>query len=125
MSIRPIESAADYTAAMAVIDDLLARPAATPEEEALLHALTVLVDDYEARHHPIAALDPVTFLQAHMENSGHTQAELAALIGRSQASEVLNRRRPMSLETIRKICAAWKIPADLLIAPYPVSRNAA
>ncbi len=57
---------------------------------------------------------------------GHSQAELADILGsRSRASEVLARRRPLTLEMIQKINASWKIPADLLVQPYRVAAKAA
>jgi transcriptional regulator with XRE-family HTH domain len=57
---------------------------------------------------------------------GHTQAELAKILGsRSRASEILSRRRPLTLDMIQKINARWKIPADLLVQPYRVSASAA
>jgi antitoxin component HigA of HigAB toxin-antitoxin module len=57
---------------------------------------------------------------------GHTQAELARILGsRSRASEILARRRPLTLEMIQKITAGWKIPADLLVQPYRTADSAA
>ena len=61
-----------------------------------------------------------------IEELGHSQAELADILGsRSRASEVLARRRPLTLEMIQKINASWKIPADLLVQPYRISATAA
>jgi HTH-type transcriptional regulator/antitoxin HigA len=60
------------------------------------------------------------------EELGHSQAELADILGsRSRASEVLARRRPLTLEMIQKINANWKIPADLLVQPYRIAASAA
>ena len=70
--------------------------------------------------------DPVDVLNYAIEELGHSQAELADILGsRSRASEVLARRRPLSLEMIQKMNAIWKIPADLLVQPYRVAARAA
>jgi HTH-type transcriptional regulator/antitoxin HigA len=68
----------------------------------------------------------VDVLRYGIEELGHNQAELADILGsRSRASEVLARRRPLTLEMIQKINASWKIPADLLVQPYPIAKTAA
>jgi HTH-type transcriptional regulator/antitoxin HigA len=60
-----------------------------------------------------------------IDELGHSQAELAELLGsRSRASEVLSRRRPLTVDMIHKISEAWKIPADLLVRPYKIKRAA-
>ena len=88
-----------------------------------------LVETYEARRWPLKIrrrFDPVDVLHYAIEELGHSQAELAAILGsRSRASEVLARRRPLTLEMIQKINANWKIPADLLVKPYRVAATAA
>jgi len=61
-----------------------------------------------------------------IDELGHTQAELARILGsRSRASEILSRRRPLTLEMIQKITTRWKIPADLLVQRYRVGTRAA
>ncbi|WP_349626991.1 helix-turn-helix domain-containing protein [Rhodopseudomonas palustris] len=87
-----------------------------------------LVELYEAKRWPIAIgedQDPVDVLQYAIDELGHTQTELAELLGsRSRASEVLSRRRALTVEMIRKIANAWKIPADLLVRPYKTEHAA-
>ena len=74
----------------------------------------------------LGRFDPVDLLHYAIKELGHTQAELADILGsRSRASEVLARRRPLTLEMIQKINANWKIPADLLVQPYRVAATAA
>ena len=69
--------------------------------------------------------DPIDVLRYAIDEFGHTQAELAELLGsRSRASEVLARRRALTVEMIHKIGEAWKIPADLLVRPYKIERAA-
>ena len=83
-----------------------------------------LVEAYEERRWPLKSrrrFDPVDVLRYAIDELGHTQAELAKILGsRSRASEVLARRRPLTLEMIQKINATWKIPADLLVRPYKI-----
>ena len=70
----------------------------------------------------VDAADPVDLLNYAISELGHSQAELAELLGsRSRASELLNRRRPLTVEMIHRISEAWKIPADLLVRPYRVA----
>ena len=77
---------------------------------------------YEERRWPLQGrrrFDPVDVLHYAVDELGHSQVELADILGsRSRASEVLARRRPLTLEMIQKINASWKIPADLLVRPY-------
>jgi HTH-type transcriptional regulator / antitoxin HigA len=82
-----------------------------------------LVEKYEEGRWPaIDASDPIDLLHFAISEFGHTQAELADLLGsRSRASEVLNRRRALTVEMIRTISDAWKIPADLLVRPSLVA----
>ena len=124
-SIRPIRTARGHKAALAEITALLAADKPTKDQEDRLEVLTVLVNDYEDRAFPIEAMDPVDLVQAHMQNSGRSQKDLAALVGRALASLILSRQRAMSLEVIRKISAAWGIPADLLIKPYALTAKRA
>ena len=87
----------------------------------LVHA--ALVAAWEERHEPIEAPDPIEAIRAHMTDHGLGQADFARLLGtRSLASDILNRRRALSLGAIRKISTAWSIPADVLIQPYKLTR---
>jgi HTH-type transcriptional regulator/antitoxin HigA len=80
------------------------------------------VETYEERRWSLPSrrrFDPIDVLRYAIEELGHTQAELAKTIGsRARASEILARRRPLTLQMIQKISAAWKISADLLVRPY-------
>ena len=90
----------------------------TPEG-AVLDALATLVQAYEDRRWPPEALDPIEAIQASMQWNGRTQADLAELLGsRSRASEILNRKRGLTVEMIHKLQSEWGIPAELLIRPY-------
>jgi antitoxin component HigA of HigAB toxin-antitoxin module len=128
MEIRPIRSDEDHRAALAEIEKLWGAPDGTPEGD-ILDILVTLVETYEKRRWPLKSrrrFDPVDVLRYAIDELGHTQTELAEILGsRSRASEVLARRRPLTLEMIQKITAGWKIPADLLVQRYRVSARAA
>jgi HTH-type transcriptional regulator/antitoxin HigA len=125
MDIKAIRTNKDYRQALASIDALLAKKRLSATEDNALEALGILVAAYEERVFPMPKLDPIEFLQAHMENSGRTQSDLAALIGSPLASLILNRRRAMSLDVIRRISAAWHVPIELLISEYALEKRSA
>ena len=128
MEIRPIRTDKDHRSALAQVEKLWGARAGTPSGDKL-DILLVLVETYEERRWPLKSrrrFDPVDVLYFAIDELGHTQAELAKILGsRSRASEVLARRRPLTLEMIQKITASWKIPADLLVQPYRVVASAA
>ena len=128
MQIRPIRTDKDHRAALAEIEKLWGASSGTPEGDKL-DILVTLVETYEERRWPLKSrrrFDPVDVLRYSIDELGHTQAELAEILGsRSRASEVLARRRRLTLEMIQKITAGWKIPADLLVPRYRVSARAA
>ncbi len=127
MEIRPIRTDEDHRAALAEIEACWGAAEGT-EEADKLDVLLALVEAYEAKRWPIDfddRFDPVDVLTYAIEELGHTQAELAELLdSRSRASEILSRRRALTVEMIHKISEAWKIPADLLVRPYTVDHAA-
>jgi len=127
MDIRPIRTDEDHRAALATIEACWGAPEGT-EEGDKLDVLSALVEIYEAKRWPIeasASFDPIDVLHYALAELGHTQVDLAELLGsRSRASEILARRRPLTVEMIHKISEAWKIPAELLVRPYRVERAA-
>ena len=118
MEIHPIRNDHDHAAAIREIAKLWGAATGT-EEGDKLDILATLVEKYEETRWPsVDVSDPVDLLNYAIEELGHSQAELAELLGsRSRASELLNRRRPLTVEMIQKISQAWKIPADLLVKP--------
>src|SRR4051812_4799963 len=118
MEIFPIRNDEDHAAALREIEKLWGASAGT-EDGDKLDILATLVEKYEEGYWPnVDVSDPIDLLNYAIEELGHTQAELAELLGsRSRASELLNRRRPLTVEMIHKISEAWKIPADLLVKP--------
>lgn len=127
MTIRPIRSDAAHRKALAEIDTLWGARAGSKDGERL-DVLLALVDLYESKRWPMeidAGFDPVDVLDYAIAELGHTQSELADLLGsRARASEILSRRRALTVGMIRKIAAAWKIPADLLVREYRLKRAA-
>ncbi len=123
MDIRPIRSDADHRAALAEIESCWG--AADGDR---LDVLAALVESYEARRWPIEptkTFDPVDVLHYAIDELGHTQAELAELLGsRSRASEVLSRKRALNVDMIHKISESWQIPAGLLVRPYKIEKAA-
>ncbi len=121
MTIKPIRSETDYDAALAEIDRLMGVPPDTPESDKL-EVLVTLVERYESEHWDIDAPDPVSAIHHVMEARGLRQQDLAVLIGsQSHASEVLGRRRPLSLAMIRVLATEWSLPADVLVREYELA----
>lgn len=121
MTITPIRSEADYDAALVEIDRLMGVTRGTPESDRL-EVLVTLVERYEAERWSIDAPDPISAINHVMEARGLRQRDLAALIGsQSHASEILRRRRPLSLAMIRVLAAEWSLPADVLVREYELA----
>lgn len=121
MNIRPIKTDNDHREALGEIDRLWNAPEGSPEGDRL-DVLVTLVAAYEAKRWPRDGLDPVETIRLHMEWNGLSQSDLGRLLGsRSRASEVLNRKRLLTLEMIHKLRSEWHIPAELLVQPYKVS----
>jgi HTH-type transcriptional regulator / antitoxin HigA len=115
MDIRPIRTDTDHDAAIARIEALWEARPGTPEHDEI-EVLSVLVSTYEDGRWPILPPDPVEAIKFHMEQNGLQQKDLASVIGSvSRASEVLSRRRPLTVAMIRHIHAAWSVPLASLI----------
>lgn len=127
LEIRPIRTDEDHRAALAEIEACWGAPEGS-EEGDKLEVLVALVELYEAKRWPVETdetFDPIDVLHYAIEELGHTQPELAELLGsRSRASEILSRRRALTVDMIHKISETWKIPADLLVRPYHLERAA-
>ena len=121
MEIKPIRNEADYDAALEAIDGLMGAAPETPDGDAL-EVLVTLVEAYEAERWPMEAPDPVSMIEHAMEACGFRQRDLATLIGsQPRASEILNRRRPLTLPMIRALSREWKLPADMLVGEYDLA----
>jgi HTH-type transcriptional regulator/antitoxin HigA len=116
MDIKPIRSEADYEAALKEIETLVDSQPGTPEADQM-EVLVTLVEAYEARHYPIPEPDdPVGVLEYYMDSRGLSRSDLLPYLGsKERVSEILNRKRGLSLEMIRRLHAGLGIPADLLV----------
>jgi len=124
MDIRPIRTEADYQAALAEIERLFGTALNTPEGDRL-DVLTTLVEAYEDLHYRIPAPDPVEAIKYYMESRGLSRGDLEPYLGsRARVSEVLSRKRPLSLGMIRRLHTGLGIPADVLIESYAVAKTA-
>lgn len=121
MEIRPIRTEADYEAALAEIETLMDAEPGTPEEERL-DVLATLVQVYEAEHHPIPKPHPIAALEYYLESRGLTRKALEPYIGPPhRVTEIMNRRRRLTLAMIRRLEAGTGIPATVLIQPYELA----
>jgi HTH-type transcriptional regulator / antitoxin HigA len=118
--IHPIRDEADYEQALAEISALLTQNPVlfTPAGERL-ELLSLVVSDYEEKHYPILPPDdPLAVIEFYMDKDGLTRKDLEQYLGgKARVSDVLNRRRSLSLAMIRRLSQGLGIPADLLIGP--------
>lgn len=121
MNIKPIKSEQDYERALARLDVIFDAPADTPEgDEAEI--LTLLVENYENEHHFIEAPDPIEAIKIRLEEMNLRQSDLVGVIGgKGRVSEVLNRKRKLSVEMIRQLATKLKLPASLLVQDYALT----
>ncbi len=125
MDIKPIKTEADYEAALNEVEHLLDSSPNTPAGDRL-EVLTTLIEAYEERHYAIPSPDPIETIFYYMESRGLSRSDLEPYIGsRARVSEVLNRKRPLSIHMIRKLHTGLGIPAEILIQPYPLQESAA
>ena len=118
MNVRPIKTEADYHAALAEIERLFDATPGTLKGDRL-EVLTTLVEAYERKHYSIPAPDPIEAIKYYMETRGLSRRDIEPYIGsRARVAEVLNHKRPLSLEMIRRLHKGLDIPADILIQPY-------
>jgi HTH-type transcriptional regulator/antitoxin HigA len=118
MEIRPIRTEADYRAALREIERLWSAEPGSPEGDQV-EVLSTLLEAYEAEHHPVPAPDPIAAIKFKMEQKGLTRRDLEPAIGsRGRVSEILNRKRPLTLPMVRALRALLQIPAEVLVQPY-------
>ena len=118
MDVRPVKTEADYDAALAEIDRLFEAPPGSPDCDRL-EVLTALIEAYEREHHPMPLPDPIEAIKFRMEQGGLKQIDLIPAIGsKSRVSEVLGRRRPLTLPMIRRLSRDFGIPLEVLVREY-------
>ena len=119
MDIRPIKTEVDYDWALAEIAPYFEHePAPGTPEAARFDVLAALIEAYEAHVWPIEAPDTVDAIKEVMAQRSLGQADLARLLGsRSRASELLHRKRPLTMDQAWKLHQEWHIPAEVLLRP--------
>jgi HTH-type transcriptional regulator/antitoxin HigA len=122
--LKPIRSESDYQAALAEIEKLWGARSGTARGDRL-DVLATLIEVYEQAHHPIDPPDPIDAIKFRMEQMNLTRKDLEPILGsRARVAEILNRKRNLSIEMIRRLHDRLGIPAEVLIAP-PRRRRAA
>lgn len=116
-TIRTLADEAEYQAALKAVRPYFENePAEGSEAAAHYDALVLLIEDYERRHYPIPRAEPVDVLKFVMQANNYTQSDLTEILGsKARASELLNGKREINLDQIRKISRAWRIPAGSLV----------
>ncbi len=118
MILQLIKTKKDYQTALARLEIIFdAKPDTIEGDE--LEILGMLIDKYEQKHHPIHFPDPIEAIKFRMEQLGYSQSDLSNVVGlKSRASEILNKKRKLTLEMIRNLHDTLKIPTDVLIQSY-------
>lgn len=118
MNLKPIKNNKDYQQALERLEIIFDAKKSTSEGDEL-EILGILIDQYENQHFPIDLPDPIEAIKFRMEQLGYTQADLAKVVGlKSRASEILNKKRRLSLDMIRQLHDKLNIPTDVLIQAY-------
>jgi HTH-type transcriptional regulator/antitoxin HigA len=124
IDVKPIKTENDYEDALAEIERLFDSESGTLEADRL-EILTTLVEAYENQHYAIPLPDPVEAILYYLESRGLSRRDLELYLGsRARVSEILNRKRPLSLEMIRRLHNGLGIPAEVLIQSYEVIQPA-
>jgi HTH-type transcriptional regulator/antitoxin HigA len=114
--IRPIKTEKDYNSAIKRIEELWGSKKDTPKGDEL-DLLVTLVESYEMKHYPIAPPDPVDAIKFRMEQMGMTKEDMVKYLGsQSRVSEILNRKRNLTLKMVKSLYKGLKIPAEILLA---------
>ena len=123
MDVKPLHNEQDYDWAIREVTGYFeAEPTPGTADGDRFEVLSTLIKEYEDKHFATPHGDPVEVLHFAIESMGKSQAELANLIGRNRASEILNRIRPLTLDMIRTISKEWNIPIEALTPQYELAR---
>ncbi|MCX6240675.1 MAG: helix-turn-helix domain-containing protein [Bacteroidetes bacterium] len=122
MNINPLKTEADYRKALVRLETIFDAPIGSADgDEADL--LGLIIDEYEKKHYPIEAPDPIEAIKIRMEEMHLKQIDLVEEIGgKSRVSEILNRKRKLTLDMIRKLNQKLNLSSDLLITDYKLAR---
>jgi HTH-type transcriptional regulator / antitoxin HigA len=118
MDIKPIRTETDYQQALERLEVIFDAKIGTQESDEL-EILGLMVDDYENKHYPIEAPDPIEAIKIRMEEMQLKQVDLVPEIGgKSRVSEILNRKRKLTVDMIRKLAIRLNLSSNLLIKDY-------
>lgn len=118
MKLKPIKTEQDYNQVLERLEEIFDAEPNTKEGDEL-EILGILIEKYENENFPIELPDPIEAIKFRMEQLNYSQNDLADVIGlKSRASEILNKKRKLSLEMIRKLSEKLHIPSEVLIQPY-------
>ena len=122
MTVKPIKDEESYQLALTRLEQIFDAPENTPEgDEAEI--LSLLIENYENRHYPIEAPDPIEAVKIRMEELGLKQRDMVGVLGgKSRVSEVLNRKRKLTVEMIRNLTEKLNLSASILVKDYQLSR---
>jgi len=121
MDIKLIKNKADYEKALKRLEVLFDAPVGTPESDEA-DVLALLIDEYEKKHFPIEAPDPIAAIKIRMEELNLKQSDLINEIGgKSRVSEILNRKRKLTVEMIRKLTSRLNLSASILVKDYALN----
>ena len=122
MDVKPLHNERDYDWAIHEVSRYFeSEPEPGTADGDRFEVLSTLIKAYEDRHFATKRGDPVDVLHFAIESMGRSQAELAGLIGRNRASEILNRVRPLTLDMIRTISQEWNLPIEALAVRYDLA----
>ena len=122
MDIKLIKTVSDYQMTLRKLEDIFDAPIGTPESDEA-DILGILIDEYEKKHYPIDAPDPIEAIKIRMEEMQLKQVDLVSEIGgKSRVSEILNRKRRLTVDMIRKLASRLNLSAGLLIKDYQLIR---
>lgn len=122
MTIKPIKTAEDYRLALKRLEDIFDANIGTEESEEA-DILGMLVDEYEKKHYPIDSPDPIEAIKIRMEEMQLKQVDLIdAIGGKSRVSEILNRKRKLTVDMIRRLTLRLNLSPGLLIGDYQLTR---
>lgn len=118
MDLKPIRTEKDYQNALNRLEDIFDAKKGTKNGDEL-EILSILINNYEDQNFPIEMPDPIEAIKFRMEQMGMKQKDLAAVVGfKSRVSEILSKKRKLSIDMIRKLNVALKIPTEVLIQEY-------
>ncbi len=118
MKIKAIKTEEDYKQALNRLEEIFHAEIDTPEGDEA-EVLSILIEKYEEDHYPIGMPDPIEAIKFRMEQMGMKQKDLAEVVGfTSRVSEILNRKRKLTLNMIRELSAKLQIPTEILIQEY-------